>query len=221
MKRHILFLTIAFLLTMTTTTLAVPFNITYTADNSLRNFSYSVDGGVLQSVPGFVDEGSSGDWTTPQSLSFDMAVGSTYQFVWQVDNTGAVGADDNPMAFLAEISNAWGTVETSSIWEVANNNGGTPGTWGAATEYALNSGAWLTGESGNSIWFKGNGNSGVAGISDSARWIGLDEYPGPTGQESMFVRLSLTTPTPLPAAVWMFGAGLAGLLGMGRWRRRS
>lgn len=220
MKRFIFLSTLLLGLLWASAALATPFSITYTADNNLTGFTYSVDGGAATDVPGFVDEGGSGSWGTSATLSFDMTSGSTYQFVWRVTNNGGVGASSNPMAFLADITGVFGSALSSAGWEVALDDGaGSPGAWISATEYALNSGAWLTGASGNSVWYTGNANSSIAGISGDAKWIGYGVYPGVAGSTVMYVRLTYTA-TPLPAAVWIFGSGLAGMFGLGRLRRR-
>ncbi|MGE4292018.1 MAG: hypothetical protein AB7E32_07405 [Desulfovibrio sp.] len=219
MRKIIIIVTLALATLWASAAFATPFTITYTADNSLTGFTYSENGGAAIDVPGFVDEGTTGTWKTPASLTLDMNVGSSYQLVWTVQNYA--GSGDNPMAFLADISGLFGSASTSALWEVAYDDGsGNAVGWTSASEYALNSGAWLTGASGNSIWYTGNGNSAISGISGDAVWIGYGAYPGTAASSTMYVRLTYTA-TPLPAAVWMFGAGLVGLLGVGRKRLRG
>jgi hypothetical protein len=222
MRKLIILASTAVMVLWAAASFATPFSITYTADNALTDFTFSVDGGAAAAVPGFVDEGASGDWKSAASLSFNMVKGSTYQLVWRVQNYGGAPGTggNNPMAFLADVSGLFGSAVTSASWEVALDVGGkTPGAWQSATEYALNSGAWLTGASGDSIWYTANSGS-IAGISGDAKWIGFDAYPGSPSSDGMFVRLTYTA-TPLPAAVWLFGGGLISLLGFRRMSKNS
>jgi hypothetical protein len=197
---------------------AIPFNITYTADNALTEFQYSTNGGALVDVPGFVADGSTtgGDWKTSASLSLDLARGNDYTFQWEVTNYA--GSGDNPTAFLADIIYGTTAISTNAVWEVAAGvydpitDTWSPGSWVTATEYAANDGS-----TGVDTWYNSNGNAAIAGISDSAQWIGVGAYPG-TGSSVNFVRVTFSA-TPIPGALWLMGSGLLGLVGIGRLRR--
>lgn len=192
---------------------ASSFSITFTADNILTDFTISTNGGTAVAVDGFSTAANLDEWRASDSLNVDLVEGNSYELIWRVENVGAA-SDSNPFAFLADVSSTWtSTMATDATWEVATEVGGTPGTWTSATVYAYNSGLLADG-SGTSIWYNSLG-SGVSGISDAAAWIGSDDYPG-NESNAMYVRMSFTA-TPIPAAAWLMGSGLLGLLGVRRF----
>lgn len=213
---RILFMTLA-LTAMATAAFAVPYTFTFTADNELTDLTYSMNGQAAETVSSFAGITNIANWQKADTLTVDLATGETYELLWRVENYGAI-SNNNPFAFLADVTSAHGdNYSTSATWEVANEVGGTPGTWVTAREYAFNSGALIDG-SGNSIWNRVNGGAPIAGISDDAKWIGVEEYPGASAN-AMYVRMSVTA-TPVPAAAWLLGSGLLSLLGIRRLGRQ-
>ncbi|MBU1249272.1 MAG: hypothetical protein KKB70_11275 [Proteobacteria bacterium] len=204
-----IFLITVVMVVMATAAYATPYTFTFTADNKLTELTMSVDGGAATAVD-LSGLPNLSNWKIADSLTINLTKGSSYDLIWRVENVGTVGPN-NPFGFLGDVSSAYGSYSSSATWQVADDNGGTPGTWVNALEYAANSGLLSDGSGANSIWYNNNHGS-IAGIAGEAQWIGEDVYPG-SSSEAMYVKMNFTA-TPIPAAAWLLGSGLIGLLGI-------
>ena len=68
-----------------------------------------------------------------------------------------------------------------------------------------------------------SGSSAEVSIGQYMDWYGAvfarDSFDA--ADHGFWNLVPLGTPVPIPAAVWLFGSGLAGLVGIGRWRKRK
>ncbi|NOS81638.1 MAG: VPLPA-CTERM sorting domain-containing protein [Nitrospira sp.] len=102
-----------------------------------------------------------------------------------------------------------------------------PTTLNPGTDYVV--GSYISGELGTAL-FGGNGtvdsNINVIDVRYSPFGSAAFEFPGltdPGTDGAAFLGANIrgsASPVPLPAAVWLFGSGVAGLVGLARRRAR-
>jgi hypothetical protein len=186
--------------------------VTYTADNMVNAWWLIGPSGnpALQPLGT-----NSSTWQLADSHTLSgLEAGKQYQIVWEVENLWSEQyppGRNNPAGFLAQI--AFGVqppILPSEGWEFAlYTYSGAPFSslnWTAAKEWGANS--------GSNIWITANGGP-IAGIDANAQWIWSANN---IWDQHGFVRTTFTAPVPLPAAAWMLGAGLVGLVAVRRRR---
>ncbi len=222
MRKLILFTCmVVLMMAFSTTALAKQFTINYTADDAVLDIWYSVDGGGFSAVSGFMPDvlpassaANSNSWTG------DLTTGDNYTLIFRIQNESHPGTI-NPTALLANIIGQFNNVSTENVnWEAARFTGtGALGLdWQTATGWAMNDGTWVNGFD-SSIW-NWSTNAPITGLPIDAMWIGFGDYPGhsdATAETISYFKVTFSD-TPLPAAVWLMGSGLLGLLGFRRLR---
>lgn len=173
------------------TTLTGNFNV----DNSFQAYLSTND-----SVAGnFITSGS--NWQVTNSISDNSLTAGTDYFLHVVATN-----IDNVAGFIGEF-NLSGTdhsfgfantqhAVTNAIWNVSDAG------WGGGTAATVIDGH------GAAPW----GDAFIGGITDSADWVWGDT----TGSnQDMYFSLAInSSPVPVPSAVWLFGTGLIGFIGM-------
>lgn len=193
--------------------------VTYTADNMVLGWWLIGASQASQPPPPTLDLGANrSTWQSADSYTLsNLEAGKQYQIVWEVRNLWSEQyppGPNNPAGFLAQI--AFGgqpPILSSSSWQFApyeDYQSGAPFnslSWTAVKTYKSNS-------DGSTIWYAVNGGP-IAGIDVAAQWIwSANNIWGQHG----FVRTTFEAPVPLPAAAWMLGAGLVGLVAVRRRR---
>ncbi len=182
-----------------TTSYAVPINMSFTADNVVEFYllgDVSSGGTALQA---YGDSANDLNWKTANSATIDLAPGK-YDLIFQVSNIGSAGSG-NPAGFLAEINGtSSGDVLTDSSWlaAAATFNPANAVFDVSATEYGNNGGA--------NIWTAVNPGP-IAGISTSAQWIW--DASNTQSPETIFLKTSFSVPEP--SILVLLGGGLIGL----------
>jgi len=201
------------------TSLAVPINITLTADNVIK--AWFKDGGTPGSLTFPADpDASLSNWKVSDTFTIDLASGHDWELIFQTENIGTAGTG-NPGGFLAEID--YGPIYSDPSWQVAvlygsdSNQMPLPSdwstlTWEAARSYGYN------GQSGI-IWTNVLGGP-VTGISSNAYWIWDDlnfaETGAPDQYDSVFFKVTFHVPEP--PTLLLLGAGFVCVAGFGRRR---
>lgn len=212
-KSIISVLVLALVLALSGVANATVFSSTYTADNFVTNFTLS--GGGDSWTLG-AKTGSS--WRDPLTTSMDVALkpNTVYTASWTVVNiptnvsdqhysgstplaNGTPRSAGNPTAFLGLFSVQGHTYYSNAndgVWQV---NGLIP----AAQTSGANTNIWL------------NNGLKTPGVYESAAWLGVNADG--SGPSQFVVTAKFTSAnTPVPAAVWLLGSGLAGLAGLRR-----
>jgi hypothetical protein len=187
--------------------------VTYTADNMVMAWWLI---GPSQTAQPLTLGTNSSDWQKADSYQLSLQPGQSYQLVWEVKNLWAypspLPGPDNPAGFLAQISfGGQAPILTSDSWKVANYThliALNEIVWGDAAVWGVNA--------GSNIWNTVNGGA-IAGIDGNAHWIWSSDN---IKDQHIFVATQFTAPVPLPAAAWMLGAGLIGLVALRRQRPR-
>ncbi len=190
------FTTIA-LFSLTALSYAGPITVNYTGDNVISDLYYFEDG----VSSGSLALGANFDnWQRADSYQIATNYGSTYEFVWEVQNDGDF-ASGNPAGLLATITTDAQTISTSSAWQYSADFGKN---WSnSSTEWSPNN---ITG----TPW------SPVNGIATDAQWIWSDLNFANGDHDTLLFKTSVATPAPEPATMLLFGAGLASLTGIVR-----
>lgn len=167
----------------------------------------------------------------------------TYQFAMLSPNGGAVGTQSAPEAWTWDFDA--GTIAITntitffgSVWTAHDVTFGDNGTnygnadgptnsggldinmlfdWSASTNIPLTTG-WDVTATGNAV----SDNAAVT-VAYSTITAGSGDFPGfhPQFTGSLHKDTGGTPAIPVPAAVWLMGSGLIGLVGVARRRRRS
>jgi hypothetical protein len=173
---------------------------TFTSDNEVTSFSYIVDG--VQSFVDLSNVANLGNWQRSSSLSLSIEDGSSYQFIWDIENFGTLRSN-NPVAFLGEFTFNGVTYLTDNlVWEV--KSGATNNLWQVAS---LNVGGGSSANNqGSNIW----GTRAPSDISSSAQWIWDGAASGTN--DSMSFRVSIDSTSAVqassPAVLGILGIGL-------------
>ncbi len=188
---------------------------TVTADNHYAIY-YGTDANLT--YVGTNESGSTGNpgtynWSNAETWTFDVPVGQDIYVVGWSDNSTAQG-------WKGQFVTSYGTLYSDSSWQyllsstTANDlgDGSSPPTADQVESTIIDNQPWLTGV--NTIAYSGWGT--VVGLESSqAQWIwGTSMYPGSGAGEYQVFRHS--APTPIPAAAWLLGSGLLGLVGIRR-----
>lgn len=177
------------------------FTSTFTTDNEVTGFSYSVNGAStvvdLSGVSGL------SDWTQSSDLALTIADGSDYQFIWDIVNYGTISSG-NPVAFLGEFTLNGDTYFTDDLtWEV--NSAYTNG-WEIAS---LNLGGGTDAfNQGDNIW----GTRAPGDISSNAQWIWDGAANGQNDTMSFRATVVSAVPEPTTYAMMLAGLGLVGFM---------
>jgi len=214
------------LLASMTATAQVNVTLNFTADNQITGFWYKIGGTVIP-----LHLGAGADWwPTVDSYDAILDIGTTHEFIWEIENWPYHTPADNPGGFLAEIIPAaqlvdlpgFATPLSSSSWDVyvypdgrVSSNKFSALTWTAATTYGANN--------GSTIWNNVLGGP-VSGIDGAAQWIwgpnNFDKDGAPVVPDHVYIRATLQVHTPEPGTVMLLGSGLLGLAIFARLRRK-
>ena len=172
---------------------------TYTGTSG-GNFALNVN---AANSSGFVSD--SGDLTlTLERFGFPQYFTYLDDSIWNVDNSTKIAGQGDP------------TTGSLDSWTTGTDSNWTPGT--SNTVAASGSGTALSGGIGqgspaDGLWYGTVVNFGNVG----AAWTAFDGTPY---TEKFNIQLNGTSAVPVPAAVWLFGSGLVGLVGVAR-RKKS
>ncbi len=219
MKKHHL-LSAAVLLLLSGFVSAATIEMHFSTANG-QTVDYTINGNsqvgwALQFSPVYLDfDNDSSTWTpdyTTISYCVDLLQHTTNGQRYDVDLLSAVGMGDNyrNAAWLMETYSS--TVSTAAemaglqvaIWEVVYDNG----------SHDLMNGAFELNSSGDVFT---NANTYLTGLAGATDFTGLDHYMVAHSEDFQDQLIH----TPIPAAVWLFGSGLLGLVGRRRVRATS
>ena len=219
------------LLGMTGLAHASSITVTYTADNDIDAL-YLVDLGN-NTIQSFTVGPNADNWKASDSITLSsLTAGTAYELIWVAQNAGGATptnlptnngqtAGGDPAAFLGQITGdiVGGSMysSTNSGWNFAvasADSTALPTTWASVTtEFGTNG--------GDNIWESVNGRK-IRHISTSAEWIwsnGNNPYVDIMAEFTTSPASGDPSSVPEPAAMILFGTGLAGLAGVLQRRR--
>lgn len=162
--------------------------ITVAADDSIRGFTINGQD-FLGALSG------RDNWRTVSTLEYDFLPGTSYELVWNLADVY-----HSAMGFIGSVDTGDGQVYNSRI-----------GNEGWSFSASSNTALYDT-QNGLGPW----GRTVAAAFPD-AYWVGYTRSSEFARGDIMTATLRFSTaPVPLPAAAWMFGAGLLALAGMRR-----
>ncbi len=134
--------------------------------------------------------------------------------------SGDTNAIDAPWAFLANVGSDYTTVGITGSTSAGLDFSGWTTTWNGIPAINMGGGAWGTGYSNGVANFAWSGVYGSAYTLDYSATVPVGD-PSGFGGVRYFLHLegvvaSIVPEVPVPAAVWLFGSGLVGLLGVVR-----
>ncbi len=176
-------------------------------DNGLGISPFTVIGGNTNLVGGYIGNGGTGT-DTIASLSFSGAIANMYTAASNLGDSnspaGTIAGGSVPFGSLDDVGNTI-NIDLGSWFMNWNSNDihtGTGKTDGVTSAFAA--GAW-------------DPVTGAFTLS----WQSLTDS-GPKAGFTALIELSgIASPVPLPAAVWLFGSGLIGLLGVTRRKKAA
>lgn len=188
---------------MLCSSLAFGATIQFTTDNEVTYFEVN-DSVIIDTANEVTNNdnltGNLASWSSVKTFNYGENLPPIHSINWKLTNA-PLGGDDgvsggptdrNPMAFIAQID-----FNDDNVWDLLTFNG---------TPWSLSS----NGNSGSYEMLYGTGAWGVqlgSDIFSDAYWLGFEDAT------EMQVGLTIA-PTPLPAAVILFGTGLIGIVGL-------
>lgn len=209
---------------------AIDLTITYTGDDVVSALYQDGASPVQVVLP---DAGHRADWTVADSVAIGgLQHGDTYQFFFQVYNTGDASSS-NHAGFLAEITgHAVGypsDLFTSSSWDYVVDpfmgaEGNPPPTdgWASATEWVFSR---MEGSLDSGDGFSSNTHGQIDGISGQASWIwgphnGAELVGDNADENYLWLRATIRTGTPEPSTLLIWSLLALSGTGLSVWRRR-
>ncbi|WP_413881892.1 VPLPA-CTERM sorting domain-containing protein [Desulfobacula sp.] len=214
-KLVILVLLLGSILLFPITAMTASVTFDYTADN-IVNAWYVKDGSTVEPQSLGVN---AGDWWLKDSFTISLTAGSSYDVIWQASDLNTSPTD--VAGFLASISSAdpiSGNLLSSVSWSVTTDTTWQTAAWVSATSSGKNDGSahpW-----GGHIHVQdATGTTYIDGIDQAAEWIWTSDRKS---DNNVFIKTTFAVNSvPVPAAFWLFGSGLVGLVGFRRRRKSS
>jgi len=220
LKKLVLFLLLGLILLFPITAMTASVTFDYTADNNVEAW-YVTDVTQVGTVTvvasedlTITDTGNWDEWKQSDSRTVSsLTVGSTYEVIWKVTDKNNYPTDI--AGFLASISSAdsiSGNLLSSESWLVTTDTDWQNANWDPAISYGANDYQFTP-------WYRAELIGGIAGIDPAAEWIWTSDN---VGNNDVFIKAEFTVNSvPVPAAFWLLGSGLVGLVGFRRRKKSS